>query len=198
MSINLCLGPMFAGKTSWLIDTWDMYVADMGMETIMAIKPIIDTRYSKEDIVSHVDKVSHAQRKIPAIQITSMQEFLEHHLNDQVMTVLIDEGQFIVDLVDGCLRLVDMGIHVYISALNATAEQKPWPVISELIAQADTIEHLQATCAICGMCFAAHTRVKPVDGDCALAKCPKGTSVRIGGANIYEPVCRHCLIMHNA
>lgn len=193
--LSVCIGNMFAGKTQWLLDRFNENSSLGGsgsnvIRTAIAFKPRIDSRYSKSMIVSHRGAA------IPAYTCASLGECIDEAvlgLGDKighVRAACIDEGQFFVDLVDGCLRLLDMGISVYVSALNATAQQKPWPAISDLLAHADSIKHIQAgRCSVCGYWCAPHTRVRPDLHD----KEGRGVVVRVGGNDVYEAVCRDCL-----
>lgn len=177
--IHLCIGSMFAGKTEWLID----YAGACAMAGVVycAIKPAMDKRYSDSMIVSHNGM------SIEAHPLENLQDALRVVGDAEV--VLIDEGQFFIDLVQGCLRLANAGKHVLVAALAATAEQRPWPAVSDLIAHADKITHkCAAICAVCRANKAPHTRVRP-----QTAPSKTGETIRIGGSDIYEPVCRECL-----
>lgn len=189
--ISVCIGGMFAGKTQWLIDRYNMAHGNA-----VALKPEVDKRYHSDRITSHRFEslsdgtIAKCEVSIPAYTAPTMAECLWKAKDKwpEVTTVCVDEAQFFPDLVEGCLSVVRDGRTIYVAALKATAKNEPWPVVSALIAHADEVVVSYAnTCSACGYWRAPHTRVKPSMLD------PSGALVRIGGADIYEAVCRKCL-----
>ena len=168
--IRLYTGPMFSGKSTKLIDS---YKPD---GTWLAIKPQCDTRYEVAYIVSH------EQRKIPA-SIVHSGELQYYTPAPDIKHVLIDEGQFFDDLLEGCLKFVAMGLDVRVAALNGTAQQKPWPAIAKLIPYVDCIKHFSSRCSVCRG-VAPFTVLNDPD-----TKLGEG-SVLIGGKDVYAPACR--------
>lgn len=174
--IRLILGPMMAGKTNMLIRLF----MTSPIDSRRAFKAKIDNRYSEGNIVSH-DGL-----QIPATPLENLQNIED--LAKDVDYVYIDEGQFFMDLADKCTILANMGKNVYVSGLNATAQQRPWPSISEVIAVADEIIHISADkCQCCGISMGSHTRVKNRKEMTHMA------TIKIGGPDCYETVCRSCL-----
>lgn len=138
----------------------------------------MDVRYSSDNIVSHSGLVC------SAIPVNNLQNVLAVVGKSQY--VLIDEGQFFMDLAQGCSVLTREGKTVLVAALAATADQKPWQAVSEVIAIADSIIHkCAARCSVCGIPDAPHTRTK--------VPMRAGETIRIGGADTYEPVCKDCI-----
>lgn len=172
MSITLFTGPMFSGKTSALISKY----VDGG--STLAIKPRMDTRYSAEFITSHDGK------RIPASLFSTY--LPKENIAENVRIVLIDEGQFFFNLPEACRYYADeLGLEVYVAALNGTSDMKPWPHVSHLIPVCDDIVHMKAK--ECSMC---HQRSAPF----TIYNVPGGKvgMVEIGGADKYSPVCRTC------
>ena len=177
-TITLCIGPMWSSKTEWIIDRASAFTA-AGV-AICVLKPAMDDRYSSKRVVSH------SGRSVDAIPLDNLQTVLE--VVGESRIVFIDEGQFFMDLAQGCLKLSRAGKHVIVAALAATAEQAPWPSVSELVARADQIIHkVHPMCSICHDGPAPHTRVK-LDRVGS-----KDGTIKIGGAETYETVCRVCL-----
>lgn len=176
----MVVGPMFAKKTTWLIKKYQR--AQSRNQSVCAIKPSLDCRYYNGEI----SIVTHDGLRIPAISLCNMQGVLQGVGN--ASHVYIDEGQFFPDLVDGCDKLAAAGKHVYVAALNGTAEQHSWPIVAELMAHADMIRFLAAgPCARCGHRTAPFTARRPT-------AIREGT-IQVGGADVYEPVCRKCVFV---
>lgn len=167
-TITLFTGPMFAGKTTRLIELFDQ-------EDTVAIKPLIDTRHPVGWIISHTGA------RIPCAMLG------ENVVSERTKKVLIDEGQFVENLREMCVMFARIGIDVYVSALNATSEQEEWPEVSKLIPVCTEIIFVRSGhCETCKLAAASHTVTKP----CGAAKEGK---IHIGGKNMYASVCTRCL-----
>jgi thymidine kinase len=170
---------MFAGKTSELMRVYRA----MGSVTSIAIKPAMDTRYSAHEIVSHADD------RIPATPLHNLQN-IEKIVGEWQTNVFIDEGQFFMDLAEKTGVLLSMGKSVWISGLNATARQRPWPSMSDVMAMADDIVYVRAAaCHLCGRGPGCHTISHALEA----AASSSGTNICIGGDEMYAVVCRECL-----
>jgi thymidine kinase len=148
----------------------------------LAIKPSIDTRYSSAWIVSHNGL------RIPAESLNNLQD-IETLVGDRT-AIFIDEGQFFMDLSEKCASLLRAGKSVWVSGLNATAQQRPWTSMSEILAMADVIVHLRADrCQICQEFPGSHTVTRTSSVDPSTTT----TTIKIGGGDEYLAVCRRCL-----
>ena len=100
--IEVVVGGMFSGKTEELIRR--LRRAKFARQKIQVFKPMIDARYSKEDVTSH------NMNSIPSIPIKGAQEIWDH-LQDDTQVVGIDEGQFFQsDLVEVVQTLAARGV----------------------------------------------------------------------------------------
>ena len=102
--LEIIIGPMFASKTSKLIEIYKQYKF-CGLEPIV-INHSHDTRYSLTELTSH-DSI-----KIPCIMISKLEEF---NCVENYEVILINEGQFFEDLVDNVKRYISMkkkNIHI--------------------------------------------------------------------------------------
>ena len=178
--LTVFCGPMFAGKTQSLISNY-LNIAETSR---IAIKPSIDIRFPCDHIVSH-DGAS-----IPAISLHDLQH-VESIAGDPAITdVFIDEGQFFIDLADKSASLMSLGKNVWVAGLNATADQRPWQSMSEIMAMADDIMHLKASkCHACIFRQGSHTIMHPW----ILTNSEATSSIKIGSGETYRTVCRHCL-----
>lgn len=178
--IILILGSMFSSKTSTLINYARRY--KLAKKKTVLIKYSNDTRYSVDDICSHDSN---------SIQATFSCATLSHLLHNDAVNdsdvVLIDEGQFFVDLPMVADSLANSGKIVLISALNGTFKREEFPVISQLIPKVEEIIHLKAICVVCGE-DAHFTKRKDETNDAAEL---------IGGEDLYEARCRKCFHSDN-
>ena len=173
--LTVYCGPMFAGKTKALVAAYELAAPDQRV----AIKPAIDVRYSDNRIVTHCGQ------SIPAHSLHNLQHLLEIVANKTC--VFIDEGQFFMDLADQCRLLLQRGKNVWISGLMATAQQRPWPSMSEVLAIADTVVHITVPrCHLCNRSPASHTVLRG-------HRCTDPVSIQIGGCDLYLAVCGQCL-----
>lgn len=177
MSLRIVVGPMFAGKTSEIQSVVRRYGC-LGKK-VLVLTADIDTRYQRDSVVNH------DQTAIPAhgVTITGLMGVLGWPAFAEATAVVVDEAQFFV----GCLipfveAAVDQhGKHVVVVGLDSDAERKPFGDVLALAAQADSIEKKTALCRRCG------------DGTPAIftkALAVKEVQVAVGGADMYEPVCR--------
>lgn len=167
---------MFAGKTGSLVGAYESAPAD----SRIAIKPKMDDRFARALISTHSGK------QIPAAETDNLQRVLQ--LVGNAQHVFIDEGQFFIDLADGCSALLSAGKTVYVSGLNATAQRRPWPSMSDVMAMADDIVHLKLSrCHRCKKNPGCHT----VFRDSVVAS--NASMINIGGEKTYRTVCRQCL-----
>lgn len=168
MYLTLILGPMFSGKTSYLITKFKTEQN----QKILSIKYSSDNRYNSDKICSH-DHLS-----IPAIKINDI-NLINNLTNYDI--VLIDEGQFFKNL-DKWIRNINFKGKIYISALNGDYNQKPFGDIPFLISKADEIIFLHGKCQFCHCCSSFSKRIVP-----------SLKQVEIGGTDKYVPVCGECL-----
>lgn len=107
--IEVICGSMFSGKTEELIRR--MKRAKFARQRVEIYKPMVDTRYSKDDVVSHDHNV------IPSTPVDSSAEILL--LSGDIDVVGIDEAQFFDNgLADVCNELANRGVRVIVAGLD--------------------------------------------------------------------------------
>tara|TARA_Y100000816_G_C26108450_1_gene590278 strand:+ start:10978 stop:11583 length:606 start_codon:yes stop_codon:yes gene_type:complete len=174
--LELAIGPMFSGKTSWILEVYKQYkFCDKLVSVINYSK---DKRYS-ENMLS-----THDKQMIPCIMLdefmgTEMQEYPDL-LKSQV--VLINEGQFFKRLVPFVKDLIDMGKIVYVCGLDGDFKREKFGGILDLIPICDKVTKLTALCGICKSGARAIFSHRTSDGE---------EQEQIGNDN-YIPVCRRC------
>jgi len=177
--LNLCIGPMFAGKTTYLLNKIDELINNNVLkEDIIVIKSSIDNRYSEEFIISHDNK------KYESIQMMYLSGIYDMGvLNMKKKYIFIDEGQFFIDIYDVVNNLVKDGHNIYISSLNGDSNMELFGDIYKLIPKCDNIYHIKAKCK-CGLDASFS---KKTNNDENIRK-----QIIIGGSKLYSSVCRKC------
>jgi len=175
MSLELILGPMFAGKSSAILQIVNRHKS-IG-RSIVIISHSFDSRYSSDNYI-----VNHDGTKIPCYKMTDLIPFLENSDLVNSDLVIIEEGQFFLDLYKFVLELVDgRAKKVIVVGLDGDADRKPFGQILELVPLCDKITKLNAFCKLCA------------DGTNALftfCKNKKNEQVCVGGEDMYMPLCR--------
>ena len=109
LNLNIYTGPMFAGKTTRLIEHYNELYVNSELEKLV-FKFSKDTRYEEDndntDYLQRKMIYSHDKEKIPSIPISSCQEILSNikKISDKyniiVKYIFIDEGQFFPKIED--------------------------------------------------------------------------------------------------
>jgi len=98
--LMVCHGPMFAGKTTWLISKTKCVVSAYERDKVLAVRPLRDTRAEEGFFVSHADPKTGEQNKFgPGVIFIEDSEAGAIELISQVFirdktVVCIDEAQF--------------------------------------------------------------------------------------------------------
>ena len=180
MSLELLLGPMFAGKSSALQTIVRRHRA-LGW-SVMVITHSIDKRYGDDPQI-----VNHDLQRLPAIATDRLMPLLEHPEFASAKLVVVEEAQFFPDLVPFILSTVDLsGKNAVVVGLDGDAERKPFGRILDLIPYADRITKLTAFCHLCA------------DGTPAIfthaykeaASTVADGQPCVGAADKYTPMCR--------
>ncbi len=170
--IEVVCGSMFSGKTEELIRR--MKRAQIAKLKVEIFKPVIDTRYSEEDVVSHNENAIHST------PVDSPGNILL--LANDVNVVGIDEAQFFDEsIVDVCNKLANQGIRVIVAGLDMDYLGKPFGPMPKLMAIAEYVTKVHAICVRCGD-LAQHSYRKTKSDDL----------VMLGEQQEYEPLCRKC------
>jgi thymidine kinase len=173
--IEVVVGGMFSGKTEELIRR--LRRAELGRQKIQVFKPVIDQRYSSEDVTSH------NLSSIKSIPIQKSQE-IWNHLKEDTQVVGIDEGQFFdFELVKVVQDLADRGMRVIIAGLDTDWQAQPFEPIPTLMAIAENVTKQHAVCVVCGN-EASRTQRTGKLGAQTLDR------VLVGAHDSYEARCR--------
>ncbi len=182
MSLELLLGPMFAGKSSALLTIVKRH-RSLGWP-VMVITHSIDKRYGDDPQI-----VNHDLQKLPAIACDTLTPLFEHPDYAGAKLVVVEEAQFFGDLVPFVLRAVDDDHkHVVVVGLDGDAERRPFGKVLDLVPYADRIQKLTALCHLCAdgtPAIFTHAYQDPqVVGQ-----------TNVGAADKYAPMCRKHYLM---
>lgn len=163
---------MFAGKTTELIRR--LAAARAEQPLTVAIKPVRDTRYALEELVTH------AGERVCAVATPSAAEIPVAVGN--AMVIGIDEAHFFgPELTEVCVKLVESGRRVIVSGLEFDHRGDVFEPFPGLLTKADETTRLTAICTLCGG-EAIHSQ-RLVASDERIA---------VGGVGDYEPRCAQC------
>ena len=177
--IEVVCGSMFSGKTEELIRR--VRRARIAKQSVQVFKPAIDTRYTVEAVTSHNGL------GVEAVPVQSAAE-IERLIQPGTTVVAIDEVQFFGwEVTELCHRLADHGVRVICAGLDMDFRGEPFGPIPVLMAQAESVEKLQAICVVCGQPASRTQRL--INGEPAAYDDP---IILVGGSESYEARCRKC------
>ena len=177
--IEVICGSMFSGKTEELIRRVKRVV--IARQQVQVFKPLLDNRYLEEKVSSH-DGL-----QWDAAVVGSASEILEM-VKDGTDVVAVDEVQFFDwTITDVCEQLARRGKRVIVTGLDMDFRGEPFGPVPVLMAQAETVDKLQAICAVCGAPASRTQRLingMPADYD--------EPQILVGAKEVYQARCRRC------
>ena len=192
--LELIIGPMFSGKTSYLINIYKQYI--FCNIPILAINHSLDTRYSKTHMTNHdlttipchlIDSLNDlftndecTNDECTNDECTNNSDLKELYNNSKV--VIINEGQFFGDLQENVKKMLNDNKKVYIAGLDSDFRREKFGYMLDLIPICDNIVKLTSLCSICKNGTKAIFSMRITD---------ETTQTLIGNSN-YIPVCRTC------
>jgi thymidine kinase len=175
--LELILGCMFSGKTTKLLEIYNMYkICDVECCVVNYDK---DKRYHEELLSTHDKKM------IPCINVKNLREAVTDANIAKYDVFLVNEGQFFVDVDKAVLDLVqNHGKKVYVCGLDGDYKQQTFGKLLNLIPHCDNYSKLHAICKICkdGTPAAFSKRITSETGQ------------EVIGSDNYIPVCRKCYV----
>jgi len=170
--LKVILGPMFAGKTTNIINEFNKYNC-MGYKCV-AINHSIDDRYGEKVISTH-NKI-----KIPSINTGNL--YLKHDEIIENKVLFINEGQFFEDLYDFVNDMLGQDKIVFVCGLDGDYQRKKFGSILDIIPLADDVVKVNGICHHCKKrkSLFTHRTVKSEQ------------QIVVGNENIYMALCRPC------
>lgn len=177
-TIEVICGSMFSGKTEELLRR--LKRAKIAKQSVEIFKPVIDVRFSSDEVVSH-DKNSILSTPVDHSSNIML-------LSSEVEVVGIDEAQFFdLGLINVCQDLADQGVRVIVAGLDMDFKRVPFGPMPGLCAIADDVTKVHAICVDCGSL--ANYSYRIVEGQ---------KQVMLGEIEEYKPLCRMCYKKHTA
>jgi thymidine kinase len=170
---------MFAGKSEELIRR--IKRLEYAKKKTLVFKPLIDNRYSTNEVVSH------SNLKAKSIAIRESKEILDY-VDSTTFAIAVDEVQFLdKDIIYLAQKLALKGIRVILGGLDTDFRGEPFPITASLMTIAEDVLKLTAICVVCGAPAPKTQRI--INGKPAHYADP---IIKVGAAEAYEPRCRHC------
>ena len=175
---NIYIGPMFGAKTTRLLADIDR-LKYKGRQVI-AFKPNVDKRYTKDKISSHNNGTINAYCINDAEEILSIIESFK--LTDtNIDTIAVDEAFMISNIDDVLIGLYKKGYNIIVASIQMDTKETPFGNIKNMLPWATKIEICPAVCTMCNE-DAYFTE--------ALFDIENATQEeKIGGKSMYEPRC---------
>jgi len=168
--IEVICGSMFSGKTEELIRR--LKRAKFAKQKVEIFKPMVDTRYDDNMVVSHDDNEIRST-PVPAAANIRI-------LGDTCDVVGIDEAQFFDDeIVTVCNDLANKGVRVVVAGLYMDFKGDPFGPMPALMATAEYVTKVHAICTRTGNL--ANYSFRKSDDD---------NLVVLGETEEYEPLSR--------
>lgn len=168
--IEVISGSMFSGKTEELIRR--LKRAKFAKQRVEIFKPVIDSRYDEDMVVSHDENEIRSTPVPAAAQIRI--------LADNCDVVGIDEAQFFDDeIISVCNDLANNGTRVIVAGLDMDYKGNPFGPMPNLMATAEYVTKVHAVCTRTGNLAQYSFR-----------KAPGEDLVLLGERAEYEPLSR--------
>src|ERR1700740_2517339 len=116
--IEVITGSMFSGKSEELIRR--LRRAMIAKQRVQIFKPVLDSRYSDAEIVSH------SEMPLASLSVATSRRLLEK-VDHRTEVVGVDEAQFFDEgIVEACERLANQGKRVLVAGLDKDYRGAPF------------------------------------------------------------------------
>ena len=181
-SVHLILGPMFAGKTTRLLERVKQLEESVSAN-ILLLKSDKDTRYAKDKVVTH-DGRGRECFPVKSLELEVVVKTVGERKWNECDVVAVDEAQFLTNLYEFCRVAADEHDKiVLVAGLNGDFKRETFGEVQETLPLCDSVTKLTAKCK-CGRPALFSKRIVNV-GD--------GQEL-VGGADKYLPACRRCFL----
>jgi len=170
--LTIIAGPMFAGKTTYLVE----FAKTLPEGSFLVFKPDIDSRFATDACVTH-DGLS--------LQSQNLKSSAPHFpkLTAKIKTVLLDELNFFnfETLFPEIQKLLELNINIVGSGLLFDSQKKPFGATKRLSEMAHKFVELFAKCDGCGG-----------KANQSYTKVIKTSQIALGAADSYGACCEKC------
>ena len=179
MSLQLFIGPMYAGKSSELIRQIQRY--EILGKNILVINHSINNRYGSNTITTHTKMSYDDCIIIPTLSsIFENNEYIQSFNNAEV--IVIEELQFFADAYDHIVDWSDnKGKNVIACGLDGDFKRAPFGDVLRLIPHAEKVVKLSALCKRCRDGTPANFTMRVTKDE---------SQTVVGSDDVYEAVCR--------
>ncbi len=173
--LTLVVGPMFAGKTTYLINQ----IKKLKTGRVLVVKPKIDTRYFKNKLVSH-DRQTNAA---VIVDQADHQALLSFYKDQPFEHLVIDEVNFWQPQIiwPQFAYLLSRKVNVWAAGTEYDFRLVDFGATKFLVGKADKVIRLFAVCEGCGG-----------QADLSYRKFRSNKQVIVGGGDLYGACCRSC------
>ncbi len=185
--LEIYIGPMFAGKTSKLLEIYHSLQAS-GITDILVINHSFDIERYK----STTQLFTHDKKSINCIYCNNLSNdifLLQANLYQKARAILINESNFFDDLVPAVLQMIQKDNKaVYLAGLDGSFKQEPIGHTLDLIPYADHVMKLRADCRLCN---------SPNKAIFSKRISKEQSNVVVGSDN-YVAACRECFTLNKS
>lgn len=173
--LSLVMGPMYAGKTTYLIDLYEKNIK-FGKKVIV-LTHSSEIRYSIENLSTHNKK------SITCLKHASIKEFLQKNTDEisNANVIMVDESQFFEDLMEVLYMVNTLCKEVYVFGLDGDFKRNKFGNILDLIPHCDDVKKLKAKCNRCENDAIFSHRITN-----------NSKQVLVGSSDDYQALCRLC------
>jgi|TARA_B100001971_G_scaffold159723_1_gene149608 thymidine kinase len=181
MSLELIIGPMFSGKSTYIIRSYQMYSKKYKTIILNFYK---DNRYDEGDFVC-----THNNQKEKAVKLRRLSDLDLKYFNNEVF--IIDEGHFFNDLLHFVLNLMKLKKKIIVIGLNGDIFGQPFKNVVSLIPYSYKILSFNAICSLCKDDTKGFMHIKKTHNK------NNGEFKEVGGEEEYKTVCKYHFDKHN-
>lgn len=192
MSLSVATGPMFSGKTSYMVKEVCKYTdLSSSVSYAVVINHSLDDRDREKLVSSHASLYKGLSDKV---DVVSTPKLADVDVSGYVV-IGVDEANFFDDLVETVRTWLDQGKHIICAGLDSDFKMRPFGNIHGLLHMADSFVKLNAVCTMCMEETAARGEIitptntvpapftRRIGGD-------NNKLIDIGGDDKYIAVCR--------
>lgn len=184
MSLQIILGPMFSGKSTFIIRNYDLYKDKMKTLIINYKK---DNRYDNGDYIC-----THNNEKRDALKLDNLFDLEKDYYDYEYF--LIDEAHFFEDLKLFVIKLLDLNKKITLVGLNGDINGNVFNNLISLIPYCDGLKYLTSLCSLCKNDNKGYMHIKLKKEN---NKNIKNEYREIGSSETYKTVCKYHFDLYN-
>jgi len=181
MSLQIILGPMFSGKSTFIIRNYDLYKDKM---KTLIINYKLDNRYDDGNFIC-----SHNNEKRVAQKLENLFDLNDYNYD----YFLIDEAHFFNDLKPFVMKLLNMNKKITLVGLNGDINGNVFSNLISLIPYCDGLKYLTSLCCLCKNDNKGFLHIK-INKD---INDSKNEFKQVGSSETYKTVCKKHFDLHN-